>query len=90
LQGFAGLTHTEATRRLAQHGPNVIATSSIPPWYRVLWSALGHPFNCILVFLAATAYLTEDVAVGAAGLGLAHAGTPPSFVPGAGSVPCPV
>lgn len=50
------------------HGPNVIAASTIPSWYRMLWSALVHPFNCILLFLAATAYITEDMAVSKAAI----------------------
>lgn len=61
-QRRAGLRAAEAARRLRQHGPNVIAATSIPPWHRLLLSALVHPFNCILALLAAVAGLTHDLA----------------------------
>lgn len=29
-----GLPEGEAARRLRQHGPNVVSTTGVPPWYR--------------------------------------------------------
>ena len=46
-------------------GPNEVATSGVPPWWRLLASSLLHPFNLILCFLAAIAALTADWATAA-------------------------
>lgn len=55
-----GLEAGEAAVRLARHGPNVVATAGPPRWWALLFEAVVHPFQLILLGLAATAALTAD------------------------------
>jgi len=56
----AGLSFTEADRRLKEDGPNVPVELTSPSWGLLLWNAFFHPFNVILVVLAILSYITSD------------------------------
>ncbi|KAJ1405329.1 P-type ATPase [Sesbania bispinosa] len=60
LQFYSGLTFTEAERRLRENGPNVPLEYSFPRWWHLLWNALFHPFNIILVVLSALSFIARD------------------------------
>ncbi|CAK9159131.1 unnamed protein product [Ilex paraguariensis] len=55
-----GLSFNEAERRLRENGPNIPHEYNFPRWGHLLWSALFHPFNIILIFLSAISYITSD------------------------------
>lgn len=57
---FAGLSFTEAERRLKENGPNVPVDFSFPRWWNFLWHAFFHPFNIILIILSVISYITSD------------------------------
>lgn len=56
----AGLSFTEAERRLKENGPNVPVDFSFPSWWHFLWHAFFHPFNIILIVLSVISYITSD------------------------------
>jgi Mg2+-importing ATPase len=56
-----GLTWAEASRRLAEFGANELAGQKPPSWPVVLWRALQHPFNGVLVVLAGVSFATADM-----------------------------
>ncbi|XP_059640557.1 uncharacterized protein LOC132282788 [Cornus florida] len=55
-----GLSFTEAERRLKENGPNIPLEHTFPSWWHLLWNALFHPFNIILIVLSAVSYITSD------------------------------
>lgn len=55
-----GLSFTEAERRLRENGPNVPIEYTCPSWWHLMWNALFHPFNIILIVLSVLSYLTFD------------------------------
>ncbi|KAK7318654.1 hypothetical protein RJT34_03359 [Clitoria ternatea] len=55
-----GLSFKEADRRVRENGPNVPLEYSFPSWWHLLWNALFHPFNIILVVLSALSFITSD------------------------------
>uniref|UniRef100_A0A5B6ZLZ4 Magnesium-transporting ATPase, P-type 1 n=1 Tax=Davidia involucrata TaxID=16924 RepID=A0A5B6ZLZ4_DAVIN len=55
-----GLSFTEAERRLRENGPNIPLEYTFPSWCHLLWNALFHPFNIILIVLSALSYITSD------------------------------
>ena len=57
---FAGLSFTEAERRLKENGPNVPLEYTFPSWWYLLWHAFFHPFNIILIILSALSYIASD------------------------------
>ncbi|KAF8404666.1 hypothetical protein HHK36_009554 [Tetracentron sinense] len=56
----AGLSFTEAERRLRESGPNVPLDYTFPRWWQLLWNAFFHPFNIILVVLTAFSFVSRD------------------------------
>ncbi|OVA20887.1 Cation-transporting P-type ATPase [Macleaya cordata] len=54
------LSFKEAERRLKETGPNVPLSHSFPSWMQLLWNAFFHPFNIILIVLAALSFMTRD------------------------------
>ncbi|XP_054805949.1 uncharacterized protein LOC129308679 [Prosopis cineraria] len=56
-----GLSFTEADRRLKETGPNVLHEHTFPRWWHLLWSALFHPFNIILVVLSILSFISGDI-----------------------------
>jgi len=56
-----GLVWAEAQRRLAEFGPNELASQKPPGWPVVLWAAVKHPFNGVLAALGIVSYLTNDI-----------------------------
>ncbi|XP_058096954.1 uncharacterized protein LOC131242378 isoform X2 [Magnolia sinica] len=59
-----GLSFREAERRLQESGPNVPLDHTYPRWWQMLWDAFIHPFNIILIVLAALSYISYDYANG--------------------------
>lgn len=55
-----GLTWAEALYRLAQCGRNELASQRPPPWPVVMWGAVKHPFNGVLMALALVSTFTGD------------------------------
>ncbi|KAL3524859.1 hypothetical protein ACH5RR_013231 [Cinchona calisaya] len=55
-----GLSFREAERRLKETGPNIPIHYSFPKWWHLLWNALFHPFNIILIVLSVISYITSD------------------------------
>ncbi len=56
----AGLSEAEASRRLTQHGPNVIAQEQRGSQLRILLRAFLNPLVVLLAFLAVISMLTEE------------------------------
>jgi Mg2+-importing ATPase len=59
-----GLPWPEARRRLKEFGPNELTSQKPPAWPVVLWSAVRHPFNAVLVVLAVVSFVTGDLKAG--------------------------
>jgi Mg2+-importing ATPase len=59
-----GLTEAEASRRLDEHGPNVIVSEARFRRLRLLGLALVNPLVILLLVLAAVSFLTGDVRAG--------------------------
>eukprot|EP01132_Coremiostelium_polycephalum_P008454 gene8454-10385_t len=59
---ITGLTHSEAAKRLKEHGRNVISEVKPTSWYKLLFTALTHPFNIVLTIIAAVSIGTGDYA----------------------------
>ncbi|UKY47911.1 cation-translocating P-type ATPase [Streptomyces inhibens] len=57
-----GLSEHEATRRLAVHGPNVIAARQPTPWWRRVWWQIRDPLIVVLLAAAALTLATGDLA----------------------------
>ncbi|KAF9283452.1 hypothetical protein BGZ68_005338, partial [Mortierella alpina] len=60
---FAGLLplNDEQVKRAREfHGNNIISFGNEQVWYKVLFHALIHPFNILLIILALATFLTED------------------------------
>ncbi|KAG9450742.1 hypothetical protein H6P81_010707 [Aristolochia fimbriata] len=55
-----GLSFKEAERRLQENGPNIPLSYNFPSWWQILRNAFFHPFNIILVILAALSFITKD------------------------------
>ncbi|XP_039684459.1 magnesium-transporting ATPase, P-type 1 isoform X2 [Medicago truncatula] len=55
-----GLSFTEAERRLRENGPNVPLEYSFPSLWNLLWNALFHPFNMILIILSSLSFIARD------------------------------
>ncbi|KFH70311.1 hypothetical protein MVEG_03162 [Podila verticillata NRRL 6337] len=64
--GLQPLNEEQVERALATHGKNIVKTSNDLTWYRILFSALVHPFNILLAILAVTSLLAEDDVAGSA------------------------
>lgn len=60
LEIFAGLSFTEAERRLRENGPNVPLEYSFPNSWHLLWNALFHPFNMVLIVLSSMSFIARD------------------------------
>ncbi|KAK6923804.1 hypothetical protein RJ641_010004 [Dillenia turbinata] len=56
-----GLSFTEADWRLKENGPNAPHKYTFPSWWHLLWIALFHPFNIILIVLSILSYITDDI-----------------------------
>src|SRR5437660_1967493 len=54
----SGLTEEEAKRRLAEHGPNVVAQEAHYRKLKLLGKALVNPLVVLLLVLAAVSYVT--------------------------------
>lgn len=59
-----GLTQAEATRRLAEHGPNSIAAEPSPSVWQVSLRQLADPMNIMLVAVAVISLFINQVSVG--------------------------
>ncbi|GAM17678.1 hypothetical protein SAMD00019534_008530 [Acytostelium subglobosum LB1] len=57
-----GLTMDEAKERLVKYGRNVITTVKPTPWYKLLFTALTHPFNVVLMIIGIVSVATKDYA----------------------------
>jgi Mg2+-importing ATPase len=60
----AGLATDEAAKRLAEHGPNVLAKDRRPGLGKLLWNAVVNPLVILLLVLAAVSFATGDVRAG--------------------------
>lgn len=56
-----GLKWPEARQRLERFGPNELSSQNPPGWPAVLWGAARHPFNGVLLALAAVSLATGDI-----------------------------
>ncbi len=56
-----GLDVQTAKVRLEEFGPNVLSHKSRATWWWILWNAFFHPFNMILLVLAAISGATSDM-----------------------------
>ncbi|KAI5669801.1 hypothetical protein M9H77_19654 [Catharanthus roseus] len=65
-----GLSFSEAERRLKETGPNIPLQYPFPSWWHLLWNALFHPFNIILIVLSAISYISLDYGNGSIMLSL--------------------
>jgi Mg2+-importing ATPase len=59
-----GLTSEQATARLAEHGPNVLARDQRPGFPRLLWRAVINPLVILLAVLATVSFSTADPRAG--------------------------
>jgi Mg2+-importing ATPase len=59
-----GLTSDEAAERLAQHGPNVLATDGRAGFGKLLWHSVVNPLVILLAVLATVSFLTGDLRAG--------------------------
>ncbi len=60
----SGLTAEEASGRLAEHGPNVLAKDQRPGIARLVWRAAINPLVLLLTVLASISFATGDVRAG--------------------------
>lgn len=60
----SGLTAEEASGRLAEHGPNVLAKDQRPGMVRLVWRAAINPLVLLLTVLACISFATGDVRAG--------------------------
>ncbi|MEP6860368.1 MAG: cation-transporting P-type ATPase [Deltaproteobacteria bacterium] len=61
----AGLSSTEARTRLAEFGPNRLASDRPPGLVRRLWHAMRNPLVILLATLATVSFATADPRAGA-------------------------
>lgn len=54
------MSETQAKEQLNVYGCNEIETGKKTPWYKVLYTALVHPFNVLLAILATASGIIED------------------------------
>ncbi|KRA24340.1 metal-transporting ATPase [Microbacterium sp. Root61] len=59
-----GLTQAEAARRLAEHGPNSIASEPQPSIWQVAFNQLIDPMNVMLVVVAIISLFINQISVG--------------------------
>ncbi len=59
-----GLTTEESTRRLAEHGPNVLSKDQRAGIGKLLWNAVVNPLVILLLVLTAVSFATGDVRAG--------------------------
>ena len=59
-----GLTQAEASRRLAEHGPNSIAAEPSPSVWQVAWAQVIDPMNVMLIAVAVISLFIDQVSVG--------------------------
>ncbi|KAG0197166.1 hypothetical protein BGX28_009320, partial [Mortierella sp. GBA30] len=57
--GLLPLNDEQVDRAQEIHGSNIISFGNEQVWYKVLFRALVHPFNVLLIILAIATYLTE-------------------------------
>ncbi len=60
----SGLTAEEASERLAEHGPNVLAKDQRPGMARLVWNAVINPLVLLLTVLAFISFATGDARAG--------------------------
>ncbi|KAF9947848.1 hypothetical protein BGZ70_002487, partial [Mortierella alpina] len=58
--GLLPLNDEQVERAKELHGSNIISFGNEQVWYKVLFHALIHPFNVLLIILALATFLTED------------------------------
>ncbi|KAF9958430.1 hypothetical protein BGZ72_000349, partial [Mortierella alpina] len=58
--GLLPLNDEQVERAKKLHGNNIISFGNEQVWYKVLFHALIHPFNILLIILALATFLTED------------------------------
>lgn len=59
-----GLTSEEATKRFAEHGPNVLARDQRAGLGRLFWNAMVNPLTILLLVLTTVSFATSDVRAG--------------------------
>ena len=59
-----GLSAAEVTRRLAQYGPNQVATEPPPSTWSIAKGQLGNPMNLMLIAVAAVSYGIDQILTG--------------------------
>ncbi|KAG0275363.1 hypothetical protein BGZ95_008866 [Linnemannia exigua] len=59
--GLLPLSDEQVERAKAHYGKNLIAFGNDQVWYKVLFRALVHPFNILLIVLGTATFLTDDV-----------------------------
>jgi len=62
--GAEGLTTGDAEKRLAEHGPNVLASDHRPSFARLLWHSVVNPLVILLGVLATVSFSTSDPRAG--------------------------
>ena len=60
-----GLSDAEVQRRLAQYGPNELATEPPPSTFTIAKGQLGNPMNLMLIAVAVVSYSIDQVLTGA-------------------------
>ena len=65
-----GLDAGEAERRLAQYGPNELATEPPPSMWAVAWGQLVNPMNIMLLIVVAASFAIVQIATAVVVLGL--------------------
>ncbi|ODN01508.1 Magnesium-transporting ATPase, P-type 1 [Orchesella cincta] len=55
------LTSDEAAELLLKHGPNTIVTEKRIAWYMILLQALFHPFNVLLIIIAISSLVADEL-----------------------------
>ncbi|KAG0217046.1 hypothetical protein BGX33_011571 [Mortierella sp. NVP41] len=60
FMGLLPLSDEQVERAKAHHGKNLIAFGNDRVWYKILFHALIHPFNILLVVLGTATFLTGD------------------------------
>ncbi|CAM6058207.1 unnamed protein product [Sphagnum tenellum] len=58
---YEGLDVQTAKVRLEEFGPNVLSHKSRATWWWIMWNAFFHPFNMILLVLAAISGASSDM-----------------------------
>lgn len=60
----SGLSAAEAASRLAQHGPNLIASEPAPSAWQIALRQLADPMNIMLVAVAVVSWFINQASVG--------------------------